>query len=78
MWHREDRDLANIAESRAWAIGARALLRDGTEARVQAIGPDRVLGNHCEPTAVCSGAIYLVRELRAIDPLHPRQLVLPV
>jgi hypothetical protein len=71
-------DLDAIAESRPWTIGARALLPDGSEARIQAIGPDRVVGRHREPTAICAGATYLVRDLRTIDPVHAEQLALPI
>jgi hypothetical protein len=74
----EAHDLADIAESRPWTIGARAVLPDGTETRVEAIGPDRIVGNHREPTAVCAGTVYLVRELSAIDHVHANQLALPV
>ena len=71
-------DLADLADSRPWAIGARALLPDGTEARVDAIGQDRMVGNHREPTAVCAGATYLLRDLGALDRVHHAQLALPV
>jgi hypothetical protein len=67
-------DLADLADARPWAIGARAVLPDGSEARVEAIGPDRIVGRHREPTAVCAGATYLLRDLCALDPLHPEQL----
>jgi hypothetical protein len=71
-------DLADLVDSRPWAIGARAVLPDGTEARVEATGPDRIVGRHREPTAVCAGATYLLRDLRALDRVHPEQLALPV
>ena len=74
----EDRDLAEIAESRPWEIGARAVLPDGTEAHIHAIGRDRTMGKHREPTAICRGATYLLRDLRPIKPVHPDQLALPV
>jgi hypothetical protein len=74
---READDLADIAESRPWTIGARALLPDGTEARVEATGPDRVIGRHREPTAICAGATYLLRDLRAVDHVHAEQLAFP-
>jgi hypothetical protein len=72
------RDLAAIAKSRPWTIGTRALLPDGTEARIQAIGPDRMIGRHREPTAICAGATYLLRDLRRVDPIHADQLALPI
>jgi hypothetical protein len=74
----EARDLAEIAESRPWEIGARAVLPDGTEAHIEAIGRDRTMGNHREPTAMCGGATYLLRDLRPIKPFHPDQLALPI
>ena len=74
----EDRDLGNIAESSPWTIGTRAVLPDGTEARVEAIGPDRIMGNYREPTAICADASYLVRDLRTIDHVHADQLALQV
>ena len=74
----EDRDLGNIAESSPWTIGTRAVLPDGTEARVEAIGPDRIMGKHREPTAICAGTVYLVRDLRTIDHVHADQLALQV
>ena len=74
----EDRDLAEIAESRPWEIGARAVLPDGIEAHIQAIGRDRTMGKHREPTAICRGATDLLRDLRRIKPVHPDQLALPV
>jgi hypothetical protein len=74
----EDCDLGNIAESSPWTIGARVVLPDETEARVEAIGPDRIVGNHREPTAICAGTTYLLRDLRAIDHVHAYQLALLV
>jgi hypothetical protein len=73
----ETHDLADIAELRPWTIGARALLPDGTEASVEAMGPDRIIGLHREPTAICAGATYLLRHLRAVDHVHVEQLALP-
>jgi hypothetical protein len=72
----EAHDLADIAESRPWTLGARALLPDGTEARVETAGRDRIMGNHREPTAVCAGVTYLLRDLRAVDDVHVEQLAL--
>ena len=60
-------DLTDIAEPVRGRFGSRALLPDGTEARIQAIGPERMVGRHREPTAICAGATYLVRNLRPID-----------
>lgn len=72
-----DHDLTGVAEMRPWEIGARTVLPDGTESRVEAVGPDRVVGNHREPTAVCGGGLYLLRELLPIEPVHPEQLSIP-
>ena len=74
----EDHDLADVAESQPWTVGARAVLPDETETHIEAIGPDRIMGNHREPTAVCAGATYLVRDLRPIDGIHADRLVLSV
>jgi hypothetical protein len=71
-------DLAEIAQSRPWRIGARAVLPDGTESLIEASGYDRVVGIHREPTAICGGATYLLRDLRAVDSVHPDQLALAV
>jgi hypothetical protein len=46
----DDYDLADHADARPWALGARAVLPDGSEARIEAIGPDRIMGRHREPT----------------------------
>jgi hypothetical protein len=71
-------DFADLAEGRPWMIGARAVLPDGTETIVVGAGPDRILGSHREPTAICAGATYLLRELQGVDSVHPDQLAFVV
>jgi hypothetical protein len=71
-------ELGDIAAGQPWAIGARAVLPDGTQAIIEAVGPEWILGSHREPTAVCAGAVYRVRDLRAVDSIHPDQLAFVV
>jgi hypothetical protein len=71
-------DFADVAVGRPWTIGARAVLPDGTAAIIEAAGPERIMGNHREPTAICAGAAYRVRDLVAVESIHPDQLAFVV